>query len=75
MKIVLVSPNDDNYTTPDVLLVNHPDRKRSFEKDYYKQMECVKALNPETWNIDEVYDRMLAHGWQIIHENAITVEY
>ena len=67
MNFVCVRP-DDNQDIVELLAVQHPTKKRNtFQTQWDSALARVKHLNPETWNVDQVFST-LEHdlGWTIM---------
>lgn len=66
--IALNRPHEDNSLVPGVLVISHPEASSNavrtrFTNDYHAALHAVEEANPEEWNVDEVYAKLKAAGW------------
>ena len=76
MNFALVRPFDDKDIV-ELIAVQHATKKRNtFQTQWDLALARVKHLNPETWDVNQVFS-ILEHeqGWTIMKLDTITVEY
>lgn len=66
MFYIMVVPFDDDTVTPDLWLVDHPERMRPHSvNEYTNALNTEKQRDPEEWNITDVFNTLKNRGWSI----------